>query len=61
MNDSNDLGHNPNDPSGKSAIHYEKLFRRDYAYFLKANEKIENPVALVEKLKKNLTRFRAIL
>lgn len=60
MNNINDLGHNPNDPSGKSANRYEKLFRRDYAYFLKANQKIENPVALVEKLKRNLSRDRAI-
>jgi hypothetical protein len=61
MNDSNDLGHNPNDPSGDSANHYEKLFRRDYAYFLNANEKIENPVVLVQKLKRNLSRDKAIL
>ena len=55
MNESNDIGHNPHDPSGKSATQYEKLFRREYAYFLKANEKIENPTALVEKIKKNLS------
>ena len=58
---SNDIGHNTNDPSGKSANQYEKLFRREYAYFLKANEKIENPIALMEKIKMNLSSNKMIL
>ena len=61
MNDANDIGHNTNDPSGKSANLYEKLFRREYTFFLKANEKIENPIALVEKIKKNLSSNKMFL
>ena len=61
MNYSNDIGHNPTDPSGKSAYQYEKLFRKEYAYFLKANEKIQNPIALVERIKKNLSSNKMIL
>jgi hypothetical protein len=61
MNDVNDIGHNTNDPSGKSADQYEKLFRREYAYFLKGNEKIENPIALVEKIRKKLSNNKMIL
>ena len=61
MNDANDIGHNPTDPSGKSASQYEKIFRREYAYFLKANEKIQSPIALVEKIKKNFSSNKMIL
>ena len=61
MNDANHIGHNPSDPSGKSANNYEKLFRREYAYFLKANEKIENPIVLAEKIKRNLSTNKMTL
>jgi hypothetical protein len=61
MKDSNDIGHNSNDLSGKSASQYEKIFRREYSYFLKDNEKIENPIALAEKIKRNLSNNKMIL
>jgi len=57
MNDSHYIGHDTNDPSGKSANQYEKLFRKEYVQFLKStNESIQNPVALVEGIKKTLRR-----
>jgi len=60
-NEPNNIGHNPNDPSGKSANLYEKLFRREYAHFSRSNEKIESPIALVEKIKKNLSSHKMFL
>jgi hypothetical protein len=54
INKPNNVGHYPGDPSGKSSIEYEKLFRKDYAGFLKtANRKIQNPIALLATIRKN--------
>jgi hypothetical protein len=54
---SNFTGHNSADPSGKSAIQSEKLFRKEYAYFLKnTNEKIQSPVILLTKIRKNMSQ-----
>ena len=53
---SNYIGHNPHDPSGKTAVQTEKLFRKEYAYFLKnTNEKIQNPVILLTKIRKSMS------
>ena len=52
---SNYVGHNPQDPSGKTAIQTEKLFRKEYVYYLKiTNEKIQNPVILLTKIRKSM-------
>jgi hypothetical protein len=52
---SNYIGHHPQDPSGKIALQAEKLFRKEHAYFLKTtNEKIQNPVILLTKIRKNM-------
>ena len=53
---STNLGHNQNDPSGKSAMQYAKRFRKGYSYFLKIRkEKIQSPLILIDKIKKGLT------
>ena len=53
---SNYIGHNPHDPSGKTAVQTEKLFRKEYFYFLKnTNEKIQNPVILLTKIRKSMS------
>jgi len=53
---SNYIGHNPHDPSGKTAIETEKLFTKEYVYFLKnTTEKIQNPVALLTKIRKSMS------
>ena len=52
---SNFIGHHPHDPSGKTAVQTEKLFRKEYFYFLKnTNEKIQNPVILLTKIRKSM-------
>jgi hypothetical protein len=53
---SNYIGHNVHDPSGKTAIEAERLFRKEYDYFLKnTNEKIQNPVVLLTKIRKSMS------
>ena len=52
---SNFIGHSPHDPSGKTAVQTEKLFYKEYSCFLKnANEKIQNPVILLAKIRKSM-------
>jgi hypothetical protein len=49
-------GHNPDDPSGKKAMEYEKRFRRNIISFMKLdNHKLVDPVVLQGKIKKNLS------
>jgi hypothetical protein len=56
------LGHNGKDLSGKSAMNYVKRFRKEYINFLKAKkEKLETPLILMTKIKKNLTHEEIIL
>jgi hypothetical protein len=51
----NCIGHNPDDPSGKTAVQTEKLFRKEYSYFLRnTTEKIQNPVILLTKIRKSM-------
>lgn len=58
----NYMGHDPGDPSGKSAFRYEKIFRRDFAGFVKiTTEKIQNPLAMISKIKKQLNINRPVL
>jgi hypothetical protein len=53
---SNYFGHNPGDPSGKAAREAEKLFRKEYVYYLKNNdEKIQSPVILLTRIRKSMT------
>jgi hypothetical protein len=52
---SNFIGHHPGDPSGTSANAFEKLFRKEYYYFLRnTDEKIQNPVVLLVKIRKSM-------
>jgi hypothetical protein len=49
------LGHKAGDPSGNSAIRFEKRFRKEYSNFLKmSKEKIEDPMAIMDTIRKNL-------
>ena len=51
------LGHKPDDPSGKSAIQFERRFRKEYSNFLKiGSEKIENPMAIMNAIRKNIIK-----
>ena len=53
------LGHSPDDLSGKSAAQYVKRFRKEYSYFLKMRkEKLQSPLILIDRIKKNLTNAR---
>jgi len=49
------IGHAPGDPSGTSAITFEKRFKKEYAGYLKTpKEKFQSPLVLIEWIKKNL-------
>ena len=51
------LGHKPDDPSGKSAIQFERRFRKEYSNFLKmGSEKIEDPMAIMDAIRKNINK-----
>jgi hypothetical protein len=51
------LGHKPDDPSGKSAIQFERRFRKEYSNFLRmGNEKIEDPLAIMDAIRKNIDK-----
>ncbi len=53
---SNCIGHHPGDPSGKTAVEAEKLFRKEYTYLLRnTDEKIQNPVILLTKIRKSMS------
>ena len=53
---SNFIGHDPSDPSGKTAVDAEKSFRKEYVYFLRnTDEKIQNPVILLTKIRKSMS------
>jgi hypothetical protein len=50
------LGHNIDDLSGRSALQYVARFRREYTHFLKIRkQKLQSPLTLIYKVKKNLT------
>ena len=47
------LGHSPDDPSGKTAVHFAKRFRKEYSYFMKiSSERISDPLALMNGIRK---------
>lgn len=49
------IGHAQDDPSGMSAITFEKKFKKEYAGYLKTpKEKFQSPLVLIELIKKNL-------
>lgn len=49
------IGHNPNDPSGKSANQFAHIFKKEYVSYLRnRSERIPNPSALLAKIRKNL-------
>jgi hypothetical protein len=55
MSQSNNIGHDTNDPSGNSAKKSEQIFRKEYTSFLKMkNGKIQSPVVLMKEIRKNL-------
>lgn len=58
-NNFHNWGHHPRDLSGKSAHQYAKRFRKEYFQFVKtSSEKIQNPIDLLARLRKN---FRTIV
>ena len=49
------VGHDITDQSGQSASQFEKRFQKQYVAFLRLpNEKFENPLVLMDKIRKNL-------
>jgi hypothetical protein len=53
----NSIGHDVDDPSGKSAIQYANIFQKSYADFLKNSiVKVESPSVVLARLKKNWTK-----
>ena len=47
------LGHSPDDPSGKTAVHFAKRFRKEYSNFMKiSSERISDPLALMNGIRK---------
>jgi hypothetical protein len=55
LNDEPDyLGHNPNDPSGKSAAFFEKRFSEDYRIYLRTYVvKLTSPFKLIKDIRRN--------
>ena len=53
----NSIGHNIDDPSGKSAIESGKSFLKIYADFLKlSNDRVQNPLVILARLKKDWSK-----
>jgi hypothetical protein len=54
--ESNHVGHNGDDPSGKSALNFEKRFKASYSncYFKKGVFQKDSPPVLVNKIRKNI-------
>ena len=51
------MGHNIDDPSGKWATQFGKMFQKKYADFLKISmEKVQNPLDVLVRLKKNWSK-----
>lgn len=51
----NYLGHKPNDPSGQSAIAFEKVFRTENLKFIEAtNNVLQNPILIRDQIAKTL-------
>lgn len=55
VNKSNCLGHDPGDPSGNTALEFEKRFRKAYSNFLRLSEvEFKAPTSILSKIKKEL-------
>jgi hypothetical protein len=55
IHDVNRVGHNPNDPSGKTATDFEVRFRKNYSAFIKNTDiHLESPVLLVDDIRKKI-------
>jgi hypothetical protein len=52
--DPNRVGHNPNDPSGKSALAFEKRFREHLTADNRNSHSSESPVLLLEAIRKHV-------
>jgi len=53
----NSIGHDIEDPSGKSATESGKSFIKVYADFLKlSNERVQNPSVILARLKKDWSK-----
>jgi hypothetical protein len=49
----NYLGHKPNDPSGQSAIIFEKVFRKEYLRFVDdTSDKPQSPIIMLDQIAK---------
>lgn len=49
------LGHHPGDPSGKTAMLFERQFRQSYFQYLKHDfDRIKSPLVLINPIKKNI-------
>jgi len=56
------IGHNSNDPSGQKALEYESLFREQFLNLLKTSAvKVENPLALLQEIRKTVGQERNAL
>ncbi len=56
------IGHDFDDPSGKSAIHFERRFQKNYTDFLKISiGKVQNPLVVLARLKKNWSKNTEVL
>lgn len=53
----NSIGHDIDDPSGKSAVSFGKSFQKIYADFLKISDvRLQNPSVMLTRLKKDRTK-----
>ena len=53
--ETNNVGHDPKDPSGNSAIEFERRFQKIYRNYLKkTNRKFKSPIVLFTKIKNDL-------
>jgi len=60
--DINFVGHNTDDPSGKSAVRFGRIFWKDFLHFSKTtDEKLLNPFALLARIKKTMVSHANIL
>lgn len=49
------LGHHPGDPSGKTAMLFERQFRQSYFQYLKHDfDRVKSPLVLINPIKKNI-------
>ncbi len=57
ISESNSLGHEPDDESGKHADHFERKFKHDYVQYLKSRKDdklLSSPIAFVQDIRKKI-------